>query len=210
MAARTRTIPVGVLVFDIFLRHPFMLAGAVAVAQAVSGGRVSVGIGIGDKFSMLDHAALSIPFPSFGERARFLEACCISLPRLWLGDTVTDPLLGLREAALGSAEEPPPSLIVGGGSRTLMELAVRYAQGWNLFTQDPETFAARVAVLAQIETAIDRREKLPRSVYFFVESAGRDLRKLVQAFEAVGADELMLVVRNPSAESILDLARQCR
>lgn len=57
MAARTRTIPVGVLVFDVLLRHPFIMAGAVAVAQAMSGGRVRVGIGIGDKFSKVDGRA---------------------------------------------------------------------------------------------------------------------------------------------------------
>jgi hypothetical protein len=38
MAARTRSIPIGVLVFDVLLRHPFVLAGSIAVAQSVSGG----------------------------------------------------------------------------------------------------------------------------------------------------------------------------
>lgn len=210
MAARTRTISIGVLVFDVLLRHPFIMAGAVAVAQALSGGRVQVGFGIGDKFSKVDHKALGVPFPSFAERAHYLEACCTSLPRLWRGDTISDPELGLNDAALGPVEVLPPPLIVGGGSRTLMELAVRYAQGWNLFTQDPEVFSARVAVLTQIEAAMERPKPLARSVYLFLEHAGRDPRGLVEAFEAVGADELMFVLRRPSADSIRTLARQVR
>lgn len=210
MAARTRTIPIGVLVFDVLLRHPFMVAGAVAVAQGLSGGRARVGLGIGDRFSSLDHAALSIPFPPFPERTRFLEACCRSLPRLWRGESVTDPVLGLNEASLGAAHMPLPPLIVGGGSSALMDVAARYAQGWNLFTQEPETFAARVDVLAQIEASIGRAEQLARSAYFFVERDGRDLPRLVEAFQAVGADEVVLVLRKPSPESILTLARRLR
>src|SRR5437879_6444039 len=57
MVGCTQTIPVGVLVFDVLLRHPFMVAGSVAVAQALSGGRIRVGLGVGDKFSQLDHEA---------------------------------------------------------------------------------------------------------------------------------------------------------
>jgi alkanesulfonate monooxygenase SsuD/methylene tetrahydromethanopterin reductase-like flavin-dependent oxidoreductase (luciferase family) len=98
MAARTRTIPVGVLVFDVLLRHPFHVAGSVAVAQALSGGRVRVGLGVGDKFSRLDHDALRLPFPSFADRVRTLEACCAVLPALWRGETVTEPSLGMDQA----------------------------------------------------------------------------------------------------------------
>jgi hypothetical protein len=47
MAARTATIPIGILVFDVFLRHPFVLAGSIAVAQSVSNGRIRVGLGSG-------------------------------------------------------------------------------------------------------------------------------------------------------------------
>jgi alkanesulfonate monooxygenase SsuD/methylene tetrahydromethanopterin reductase-like flavin-dependent oxidoreductase (luciferase family) len=210
MAARTRAISVGVLVFDVFLRHPFILAGAAAVAQALSGGRVRVGLGIGDKFSRLDHEALSLPFPPFSARARFLEGCCRAFPRLWRGDTVTDPSLGLNEAALGPVGITPPPLIVGGGSRMLMELAVRYADGWNLFTNDPEAFAIQVQGIAELEAVSTRSRPLQRSAYFFVDSQAGDLRKVVEAFEAVGADELMLVIRRPSAEAVLTLARQLR
>lgn len=171
---------------------------------------VQVGLGIGDKFSMLDHEALGRPFPSFSERARFLEACCVYLPRLWRGETVTNSALGLNRAALGSTDIPSPPLLIGGGSRALLELAARNAQGWNLFTHEPETFAARAAVLSHMEMAISRRDRLTKSVYLFVDKVERNLRQVVHSFAAHGADEAMLVVRNPTAGAIFELARQVR
>ncbi len=208
MAARTRTIPVGVLVFDVLLRHSFHVAGSVAVAQGLSGGRVRVGLGVGDKFSRLDHDALCLPFPPFAERVRVLEACCSVLPALWRGETVTEAVLGMKEAALGPAEIEPPPLIVGGGSHSLMEVAARHAYGWNLFTQDADDFARRVEVLATVEAQISRREPLARSVYFFADRTKRDLSEVLRDFAAAGAEEAMLVVMNPSRGAILELARQ--
>jgi alkanesulfonate monooxygenase SsuD/methylene tetrahydromethanopterin reductase-like flavin-dependent oxidoreductase (luciferase family) len=208
MVGCTQTIPVGVLVFDVLLRHPFIVAGSVAVAQALSGGRVRVGLGVGDKFSQLDHEALGLPFAPVADRVRFLEACCPALHALWRGEAVTDPLLGLKDASLGPIGIEPPPLIVGGASRALMEVAARDAQGWNLFTQDPEAFAAAAATLKEVEAATGRNESIARSVYLFVERAGRDLRGLLEDFEAAGAEEAMLVLMKPNRESVLGLAHE--
>lgn len=208
MAAQTRTIAVGVLVFDVLLRHPFHVAGSVAVAQALSGGRVRVGLGVGDEFTKLDHDALGIPFLPFGERVRKLEACCKVLPALWRGETVTEPVLGIHQAALGPVDLDLPPLIVGGGSNSVMEVAVRHAQGWNLFTQDPDEFARRVEILSRVEMEMDRRDPLTRSVYLFVDRVERDLVVMLDDFTSVGAEEVALVVLDPNRDSILELARR--
>jgi alkanesulfonate monooxygenase SsuD/methylene tetrahydromethanopterin reductase-like flavin-dependent oxidoreductase (luciferase family) len=47
MAGATKTIALAVDVLNVSLRHPFLLAGQLAVAQAASGGRVEVGLGAG-------------------------------------------------------------------------------------------------------------------------------------------------------------------
>ena len=208
MAARTRTIRVGVMVFDVLLRNPFIFAASVALAQAVGGGRVSIGLGVGDNFSKLDHDVLGLPFPRFPDRVRLLEACCEAFPRLRRGESVTDSVLGLHGAALGAVDIEPPPLIVGGGSRALMEVAARHAHGWNLYTQDPKAFATKTDELNSVVAATGRVNRLERSVYFFVERVNRELPALLSDFEAAGADEAVLVLMRPDGEAIAKLARQ--
>lgn len=207
MAARTRTIPIGVLVFDVLLRHPVILAGSVAVAQAVSGGRVRVGLGVGDAFSKLDHEALGLVFPPQAERIRILEATCVALQTLWRGEAVTDPTLGLMNAALGPTGIDPPELIIGGASRGLMEAAARRAQSWNLFTAQPAVFAARARDLDKVE-AEHGGVRLSRSVYLFIDRVVGDIGSLLGQFAALGADEAMLVVTRPTPAAIHGLARE--
>ncbi len=208
MASRTSTIPIGILVFDVLLRHPFILAGSVAVAQVVSDGRIRVGLGVGDKFSRLDHQTLGIPFPPFAERVRFLDACCRALPALWRGQSVTEPLLRLKNATLGPVNIAPPEVILGGGNRAVIETAVRHAQGWNLFTHDPAIYASRSAVLADVEASEGRGRRLARSVYFIIDRLPRDisLRRLLEEFEAAGAEEAMLVLLDAGDAPVRKLA----
>ena len=50
MAAATGQIRLGIHVLNASLRHPLLVAGQIAVAQAASGGRVEVGVGAGSPF----------------------------------------------------------------------------------------------------------------------------------------------------------------
>ena len=57
-------ITVAVRVLNVYLRHPYLLAGQLAVAQATSRGRLDVGLGAGSfHLARHDHEALAIPFP---------------------------------------------------------------------------------------------------------------------------------------------------
>src|SRR5206468_3672001 len=102
--ARTTRITVAVRVLNVCLRHVFLLASQLAVVQAVSGGRLDVGLGAGS-FGLArdDHTALTIPFPAVGDRMARLDAACRLLPAL---------LLRLRSARIdcnrGSALGPGP------------------------------------------------------------------------------------------------------
>lgn len=190
MAASTRSIDVGVLVFDVMLRHPLVLAGSVAVAQAQSGGRARVGLGIGDAFSKADHDAMGIGFPRVAERVRHLDATITALGH-----------------AIAEAGVTPPELIVGGRSRTMLEAAVRHRAGWNLFTQDPDVFEVAALELEQLEAGMGAA-RLPRSVYLFVDRLKGDPRDALREFEAGGAGEAMLVVMRPTRQAVFDLARR--
>jgi alkanesulfonate monooxygenase SsuD/methylene tetrahydromethanopterin reductase-like flavin-dependent oxidoreductase (luciferase family) len=63
MAGLTEHVALAVDVLNVSLRHPFLLAGQLAVAQAASGGRVEVGLGAGSyHLARFDHQALGRPF----------------------------------------------------------------------------------------------------------------------------------------------------
>lgn len=72
LARETSSIRLGTLVTSATFRHPGPLAVSVAQVDAMSGGRVEIGIGTG--WFEREHQAYGIPFPPPGERfARLTE-----------------------------------------------------------------------------------------------------------------------------------------
>ena len=66
LARETTTIRLGTMVTSATFRRPGPLAIAVAQVDAMSGGRVELGIGAG--WYEAEHTAYGIPFPSLGPR----------------------------------------------------------------------------------------------------------------------------------------------
>jgi alkanesulfonate monooxygenase SsuD/methylene tetrahydromethanopterin reductase-like flavin-dependent oxidoreductase (luciferase family) len=131
MAGVTSSIRLEVQVLNTSLRHPFLLAAQLAVAQAASGGRLRVGLGAGSHhLARFDHVAVGIDFPPHRERVKRLGECCRALPALWRGAVVDDPALGLVGASLGRTGIEPPPLFVGGSSEAVMSIAAQFADGW--------------------------------------------------------------------------------
>src|SRR5918911_1240626 len=91
MAGVTERIALAVDVLNTSLRHPFLLAGQLGVAQAASRGRVEVGLGAGSShLARFDHAALGLEFRPLAARRQRLTRCCQAFPALWRGQDVTD------------------------------------------------------------------------------------------------------------------------
>src|SRR5919204_3106473 len=151
MAARTTRIALSVDVLNVALRHPFLLAAQLAVAQAASRGRLEVGLGAGSpRRGRHDHRALDIAFPRLAERRALLESCLRALPQLWRGESVTDAALGLNEASLGPIGIAVPPLIVGGTSDALIEIAVKGADGWNASLEGIDHYASRARLANEL------------------------------------------------------------
>ena len=162
MAGRTQKITLAIDVVNVSLRHPFLLAAQLAVAQAASRGRLEVGLGAGSYgLARFDHQALGIAFPPLADRLARLDGCVRTLPRLWRGETVTDPQLDLHAASLGPLGIEPPLVIVGGASPRLLETAVRYADGWNVPYIAPAEWAARArcCVTSRFSPTTSRRRQ---------------------------------------------------
>jgi alkanesulfonate monooxygenase SsuD/methylene tetrahydromethanopterin reductase-like flavin-dependent oxidoreductase (luciferase family) len=66
LARETSRIRLGTLVTSATFRHPSLLAIAVAQVDAMSGGRVELGLGSG--WAEPEYTAYGVPFPPLGER----------------------------------------------------------------------------------------------------------------------------------------------
>ncbi|PFG21313.1 LLM class F420-dependent oxidoreductase [Serinibacter salmoneus] len=178
IARETSTIRLGTLVTSATFRQPGLLAIQVAQVDAMSGGRVELGLGAG--WFEREHAAYGFPFPP--KRFGLLTEQFEILTGLWgtpEGETFSydgEHYQLAQSPALPKPVQKPLPLIVGGnGPRRTPALAARFAAEYN--TSFPE--------IADIPTRF-------ATVRSACEEAGRDPETLTYSAAlvlAVGADE---------------------
>ncbi len=142
LARETSRIRLGTLVSSATFRMPGILAVQVAQVDAMSGGRVELGLGAG--WFAGEHAAYGIPFPQ--KRFDLLEEQLEVVTGLWqtpLGETFS--FEGAHYSLTDSpalpkpVQSPVPVIVGGGGPRRTPELAARFATEYNLgFPTDDE------------------------------------------------------------------------
>lgn len=163
LARETSTIRLGTMVTSATFRLPGLLAVAVAQVDAMSGGRVEIGLGTG--WYEAEHLAYGIPFPQFRERFDRLEEQLEILTGMWS----TPPGESYEfhgahyELEPGPAlpkplQRPHPPVIVGGtGPRRTPALAARVAAEFNVAFMDVESTGARFAA-ARAACSADGRD----------------------------------------------------
>jgi alkanesulfonate monooxygenase SsuD/methylene tetrahydromethanopterin reductase-like flavin-dependent oxidoreductase (luciferase family) len=126
------TSRLGLMTFvaNVMNRHPAVLARMAATLQEATGGRLTLGIGIGGHPA--EHRAYGIPFPDAPERVARLEEAVAVLRALWTGGPVTrpSPFYPLVEAHASPVPAPPPPIVVGAQSPAGAALAARIGDGW--------------------------------------------------------------------------------
>jgi alkanesulfonate monooxygenase SsuD/methylene tetrahydromethanopterin reductase-like flavin-dependent oxidoreductase (luciferase family) len=130
VAGATSRIGLGTFVSNVMNRHPAVLARMASTLQVASGGRLTVGIGIGG--GAPEHAAYGIDFPEPAERAARLEEAVAVIRALWTGGPVTrpSPYFPLVDANAFPIPVPVPRLLIGAGSPAGVRLAARAGDGW--------------------------------------------------------------------------------
>lgn len=160
LARDTSTIRLGTLVTAGTFRLPGPLAITVATVDAMSNGRVELGLGAG--WYELEHSQYGIGFPSVGERFGRLEEQFAIVTGLWdtpAGETFSfagDHYSLTDSPALPKpVQSPHPPIIVGGtGPTRTPALAARYADEYNVaFRPVDDTAAAFDRVRAACATA---------------------------------------------------------
>ena len=129
-AGATTTIRLGTFITNVMNRHPAVVARMASTLQLASGGRFTLGIGIGGNPS--EHRAYGIEFPGVAERASRLEEAIAVIRALWSGGPVTreSPFYPLIEAHAFPVPEPLPRILVGAASPRGLRIAARLADGW--------------------------------------------------------------------------------
>jgi alkanesulfonate monooxygenase SsuD/methylene tetrahydromethanopterin reductase-like flavin-dependent oxidoreductase (luciferase family) len=210
MAGVTHRIALAVDVLNVSLRHPFLLAGQLAVAQAASDGRVEVGLGAGSyHLARFDHRVVGRPFPPLSRRRERLARCCEIFPALWRGEEVSDAELSLDAASLGPLAIEPPPIFVGGTAEATMAIAADCADGWNAVVEDVGRYRDLSAQIDEICRRRGRQRPLRKAAQVFVRSIElADARRLVSDLEAAGAESVTFVlVDERGPEAVRELAR---
>jgi F420-dependent oxidoreductase-like protein len=162
IARETSTIRLGTMVTSATFRLPGPLAVAVAQVDAMSAGRVEVGLGTG--WYEAEHLAYGIPFPTLRERFERLEEQLAILTGLWstpagesyefAGEHYT---FAPGPALPRPVQRPHPPVIVGGlGTRRTPALAARFAVEFNIPFADAETASRRFAGVRAACQAVGR------------------------------------------------------
>lgn len=191
LAHATSTIGLGTLVVNVHNRPPGLLAVAAASIQAMSGGRLVLGLGAGasptSAYAAEQHAIGRPPLASLEARHRAVDECLSALRAQWAPDRDE------RYDGFPRAEAPP--VIIGVNSRRLATLAGAGADGVNVRWNHPD----RAGILAAAITARgDRAGWWTTSVWApWDESLCDPDHPQRRALAAEGVDRLVLAWSTP-------------
>jgi len=192
LARETSRIRLGTMVSSATFRTPGMLALTVATVDAMSGGRVELGLGTG--WYAAEHEAYGIDFPEVGTRfERFTEQLEI-VTGLWAtapGETFSYAGMHytLRDhpGIPKPAQTPGPPIIIGGtGPRRTPRLAATFAAEYNVpFQSLDETADA----FGRVRAACEQAGRDPDDVVYSAAQSlliGRDEADLAGKMEQTG------------------------
>ena len=167
LARETSRIRLGTLVTCSTFRHPGVLAIQVAQVDAMSGGRVELGLGTG--WYDQEHSAYGIPFPPLGERFERLEEQLEIITGLWTTPVGTSfNFEGRHYRVTDSPALPkpvqaprPPIIIGGGGPRRTPRLAARFGDEFNLPFSPPDFCRQQYD---RVRAACEKRGRDPKTI----------------------------------------------
>jgi F420-dependent oxidoreductase-like protein len=189
LARDTTRIRLGTLVTAATFRLPGVLAISVAQVDAMSGGRVELGLGTG--WYEQEHTAYGIAFPPLGERFDRLEEQLQVVTGLWDADGPFT-FRGQHYALVDSPALPkpvqrphPPVIVGGGGAKRTPRLAATYADEFNM------PFASLADTDAQFGRVREAAAGTGRELRYSVAQVlccGRDDVELARRAAAIGRE----------------------
>jgi len=194
LARDTKRIRLGTLLTAATFRLPGSLAIAVAEVDAMSGGRVELGLGAG--WFEDEHTAYGIPFPSVAERFEKLEEQLSIITGLWETEVSSTFSFAGKHYSLSDSpalpkpvQSPRPPIIIGGHGRKITpRLAAAFANEFNV------PFASYDVTKSQFEVVDEACATIGRDPGSIIRSAalvvccGRDESELGRRAAKIGRD----------------------
>ena len=192
LARETSRVRLGTLVTSATFRPPGPLAIAVAQVDAMSGGRVELGLGAG--WFEAEHRGYGIPFPPTGERFDRLDEQLAIVTGLWT--TEVGSRFGFEgkhyhvedsPALPKPVQRPHPPVIVGGwGLKRTPALAAKYADEFNMPFASVDDTALRYAAVRQ--ACAEAGRPVPVLSAAQTVCCGRSDAEVRRRLEAIGRD----------------------
>jgi alkanesulfonate monooxygenase SsuD/methylene tetrahydromethanopterin reductase-like flavin-dependent oxidoreductase (luciferase family) len=139
IAASTRAIKFGPMVAPVGFRNPALLARMACTLHSYSGGRLQLALGAG--WYEPEYRAHGYPFPEFrGRVAQFREAFDIVMSLIREGRADYDGAYFSAHTDCLPRPSGPVHAIIGAASPSLVRIAARRADEWNLFVSPQEKY----------------------------------------------------------------------
>lgn len=162
LAGVTSQVRLGVAVLNMPFSSPAMLAKQLASLQAVSGGRLDVGLGLG--WLPEEFAASGVPFERRGRRG---EEFVHVLRRLWSEEVVEHRGEFYELPPVHQDPKPitPPPILLGGSAEVALRRAGRLADGWiSSSREDLDRIGEKIYIVKEAAQAAGRDPEALRFV----------------------------------------------
>jgi probable F420-dependent oxidoreductase len=192
-AARTDRINLGTAVIVASQHSAAILAKRVATLDALSKGRVRLGVGLG--WQREEYEAIGVPYR---DRGRRLDETIEAMRVLWQEDSATyeGRHVSFRNVHMDARPANGSSVpfLIGGSSDFAARRAGRLGDGWYPYVISPEDFEQRIEVL---RTAALEAERDPDAVELSIWPASYDFTRtfdapFVKAYVEAGAERLVI------------------
>jgi probable F420-dependent oxidoreductase len=199
LASKTQTATLGTSVLVMPYLHPMVLAKEIATLDHLSGGRITLGLGVGSLPEEND-----ILGSNYQDRGHYSNEFIEVLLALW---TQTEANFAGKywsfENVVSSPkplQKPHPPIVIGGNRPPALRRVAQLGDGWHPLGLSPEKLSERMKFIR------GEAESFGRSIDEFPVQVRRDFdginSELIEAYAAVGVTDLVLSCNTSQVQEI--------